>query len=185
MMYSFLEQLRATCEARKIPLISRETQAFLGDLLVIKQPKRVLEIGAAVGYSALCMANIVQAWEGSVSSFEIGYTAYLEALKNIKEAKQRNITLYPFDINEIVLEKFFSEKFDFVFIDAQKSQYGEYMEKIQQHLHPENTLLLDDIIKYQNKLDSLYGFIEKKQIDYQIFPMEEGDGVMLIENLVK
>jgi len=73
-------------------------------------------------------------------------------LKNIKQANMRNATLYPFDISEIVLETVFSQKFDFVFIDAQKSQYGDYMEKIQRYLCPENTLLLDDVIKYQNKL---------------------------------
>jgi len=76
----------------------------------------------------------------------------LEAVKNTKQARVRNSTLYPFDINEIHLEKFFSQKFDFVFIDAQKSQYGDYMQKIQMHLCPENTILLDDVIKYQNKL---------------------------------
>ena len=64
-----------------------------------------------------------------------------------------NITLYPFDINEIQLEDFFSQKFDFVFIDAQKSQYGDYMKKIQTHLSKKNTLLLDDVIKYQHKLN--------------------------------
>jgi predicted O-methyltransferase YrrM len=77
---------------------------------------------------------------------------YLEALKNSKQAGVRNITRYPFDIGEIQLESFFSEKFDFVFIDAQKGQYGDYIQKIQSCLYPENTLLLDDVIKYQNKL---------------------------------
>ncbi|MDR2540944.1 MAG: hypothetical protein LBD11_04095 [Candidatus Peribacteria bacterium] len=73
-------------------------------------------------------------------------------MKNTTTANTKNITLYPFDMNEITLEKFFSQKFDFVFIDAQKSQYGDYMQKIQPYLCPENTLLLDDVIKYQNKL---------------------------------
>jgi predicted O-methyltransferase YrrM len=44
-------------------------------------------------------------------------------LKNIENADCNNVVLYPFDINEIVLEKFFSQKFDAAFIDAQKSQY--------------------------------------------------------------
>jgi predicted O-methyltransferase YrrM len=50
------------------------------------------------------------------------------------------------------LEKFFAQKFDFVFIDARKSQYGDYIQKIQPYLCPETALLLDDVIKYQNKL---------------------------------
>jgi predicted O-methyltransferase YrrM len=58
-----------------------------------------------------------------LTSFEISYPAYLEALKNIEKAEVNNVVLYPFDINEISLEKFFSQKFDAAFIDAQKSQY--------------------------------------------------------------
>ena len=106
---------------------------------------------------------------------------YNEALKNIEKAEINNVVLYPFDINEISLEKFFSQKFDAAFIDAQKSQYWDYLQKIRLHLAPENTLLLDDVIKYQNKLTWLYQFIEKMQINYEIFDTEPGDGVMLIE----
>ena len=182
MMTSFLEPLRTSCEARRIPLISRETEAFLQRLLEKKQPNSVLEIWTAVGYSSIAMAQQIASWGGKVVSFEIGYAAYLQALKNIKWAKVRNCILYPFDIREIVWERFFFQKFDFVFIDAQKSQYGDYLQYIQRYLYPENTLLLDDVIKYQNKLSSLYSFLEKKQIDYQIFSTEPGDGVMLIEN---
>ena len=70
---------------------------------------------------------------------------------------------------------------DFVFIDAQKSQYGTYLEKIQEHLSSENIILLDDVVKYQTKLTWLYEFLEKNQINYQILESEPGDGMMLIE----
>ncbi len=182
-MSDFLSPLRASCEKRNIPLISRETQAFLEELLQKKQPRHLLEIWSAVGYSSIVIASQIQQRWWFLSSFEIGYTAYLEALKNSKQAGVRNITRYPFDIGEIQLESFFSEKFDFVFIDAQKSQYGNYIQKIQSCLYPENTLLLDDVIKYQNKLTWLYAFLEENQINYQIFATEPWDGVMLIENL--
>ena len=181
-MPSFLEQLRASCQARRIPLISRETQLFLEQILVIQQPKNVLEIWSAVGYSSIFIAEKIATWGGRLTSFEIAYPAYLEALKNSKARWLGNITFYPFDINEISLEKFFPQKFDLVFIDAQKSQYGDYMQKIQVCLCPENTLILDDIIKYQNKLSWLYSFLEKNQVKYQIFETEPGDGVMVIEN---
>lgn len=181
MLNQYLEDLRHLCEERHIPLISRETQTFLVSWLEKHQPKNVLEIWAAVWYSGIVISHTIQQWWGELTSFEISYPAYLEAMKNLQNANCSNVVLYPFDINELSLEKFFSKKFDAAFIDAQKSQYWDYLQKIRQYLEPENTLLLDDVIKYQNKLTWLYEFIEKKQINYKIFDTEPGDGVMLIE----
>ena len=182
MMDKFFTTLRAYCEQLRIPLISRETQAFLDELLEKKRPQRVLEIWAAVGFSSIFIAQKIASRWGVIASFEIWYPSYLQALRNIEKAQMSNITLYPFDINEIQLEDFFSQKFDFVFIDAQKSQYGDYMQKIQTHLSKKNTLLLDDVIKYQHKLNWLYSFLSENQLNYKIYDTEPGDGVMLIEN---
>ena len=176
-----LSDLRKSCEDRHIPLISVQTQDFIINRLEHNQPKRVLEIWSAVWYSSIVISQTISKRWGTLTSFEISYPAYLEALKNIEKAEINNVVLYPFDINEISLEKFFSQKFDAAFIDAQKSQYWDYLQKIRSHLAPENTLLLDDVIKYQNKLTWLYQFIEKMQINYEIFDTEPGDGVMLIE----
>ena len=181
MLQQYLADLRKSCEDRHIPLISIQTQDFLVDWLGRNQPGRVLEIWSAVWYSSIVISQTISKWWGTLASFEISYPAYLEALKNLENAGCNNVILYSFDINEIVLEKFFSQKFDAAFIDAQKSQYGDYLQKIRSHLVPENTLLLDDVIKYQNKLGKLYQFIEKMQINYKIFDTEPGDGVMLIE----
>ena len=181
MLEEYLVNLRKSCEERHIPLISKETQSFLISWLNRHQPKRVLEIWSAVWYSSIVISQTISKWWGTLTSFEISYPAYLEALKNIEKAEVNNVVLYPFDINEISLEKFFSQKFDAAFIDAQKSQYWDYLQKIRSHLAPENTLLLDDVIKYQNKLTQLYQFLEKMQINYEIFDTEPGDGVMLIE----
>ena len=181
MLEQYLSDLHRSCEQRHIPLISKETQIFLVSWLERNQPKRVLEIWSAVWYSSIVISKTISKRWGNLTSFEISYPAYLEALKNIQNTDCNNVVLYPFDINEISLEKFFSQKFDAVFIDAQKSQYGDYLQKLRSRLEPENTLLLDDVIKYQNKLTWLYEFIEKMQINYKIFDTEPGDGVMLIE----
>ena len=178
-----LEELRSSCEQRKIPLISRETQEFLRHKLLETKPRNVLEIGSAVGYSTIRIAQLISQRGGRIASFEISYPAYLEGLKNVQKRGARNAVLYPFDFNEIRLETFFSEYFDFVFVDAHKSDYGVYLQKIQGYLNTENTIILDDVIKYQNKLSWLYSFLQKNQENYEIFPMEEGDGVMMLENL--
>lgn len=147
-----LAPLRVSCQQRKIPLISEETQSFLHTQLLQKKPHNVLEIGSAVGYSTIWIAQLLQERGGHISSFEVSYPAYLEALKNLQKYQIRNAVIYPFDIKSIQLEHFFSQGFDFVFIDAQKSEYGQYLEKIQSVLKTETTIILDDVIKYQNKL---------------------------------
>ena len=149
MLQQFLSDLRKSCEDRHIPLISVQTQDFIISWLERNQPKRILEIWSAVWFSSIIISKTIQRRWGTLTSFEISYPAYLEALKNIEKANLNNVVLYPFDINEILLEKFFSQKFDAAFIDAQKSQYWDYLQKIRSHLAPENTLLLDDFIKYQ------------------------------------
>ena len=181
MLQKYLSDLRKSCEDRRIPLISVQTQDFIISWLDRNHPKRVLEIWSAVWFSSIVISKKIQQRWGTLTSFEISYPAYLEALKNIEKANLNNVVLYPFDINEISFEKFFSQKFDAVFIDAQKSQYWDYLQKIRSYLAPENTLLLDDVIKYQNKLTWLYQFIKKMQINYEIFDTEPWDGVMLIE----
>jgi predicted O-methyltransferase YrrM len=78
------------------------------------------------------------------------------------------------------------KKADFVFIDGQKSQYAEYLEIIETLISDTTILVLDDVIKYHNKLSTLYRFLEKKQmevnsssiykqINYQIVKLEEDD----------
>ncbi len=184
MLSEFLTQLRASCEARRIPLISPESEALLRATLKKHQPTTCLEIGSAVGYSSIVIASTIAERWGQLTSFEVAYPAYLEAQRNIHQAKCWNTTLYPFDITKSEsIASVLPEKCDFVFIDAQKSQYGNYLEKIQGNLSSENIILLDDVVKYQTKLTSLYEFLAKKQINYQIFPSEEGDGVMMLENV--
>lgn len=52
--------------------------------------------------------------------------------------------------------------------------------KVQPLLWKESVIVCDDVIKFQNKLTSLYGYLDKKQIFYHILPLEDDDGVMLI-----
>jgi predicted O-methyltransferase YrrM len=74
---------------------------------------------------------------------------------------------------------------DFIFIDGQKSQYGEYMEIIEKVSSPHTVIVIDDVIKYHNKLSSLYWYLEKKQMNYKILQLETDDGVMIINATTK
>ena len=180
-----LKKLRKSCEDRKIPIISLATENFLWKLLRKHKPKICLEIWGAVGYSSIYMGEVIHTWGGKITSFEVSYPAYQESLQNTKEAHCYNIINYPYDIRLAPIKKLVQSPVDFIFIDGQKSQYGEYMEIIEKITSPHTVIVIDDVIKYYNKLSSLYGYLEKKQIKYKILQLEPDDGVILIEKIQK
>ena len=175
-----IKELRKSCESRKIPIISPATEKFLWKLLRKHKPKICLEIWGAVGYSSIYIWWIIHARGGKITSFEISYPAYQEGLQNDKEAHCHNIISYPYDILHAPIKKLVQWPVDFIFIDGQKSQYGEYLEIVKKMCSPHTVIVIDDVIKYHNKLSSLYGYLQKKQINYKILQLEPDDGVMLI-----
>lgn len=179
-MNDYLKKLRQNAEMRRVPIISRQTEYFLKEQLLKYKPRHCIEIGSAIWYSTIFVASLMQDWNGQVTSFEVAYPAYLEALMHIKESKLHNITLYPFDIVTSDVRKFVPKKWDFFFVDWQKSQYWLYMHEIENIKEENSLIVIDDVIKFHNKLDWLYEYLSKKQINYQILPMEEGDGIMVI-----
>ena len=130
------------------------------------------------------MGWIINKWGGKLTSFEISYPAYQEGLQNNKEARCYNTISYPHNILHAPIKKLVPKPVDFVFIDGQKSQYGEYLEIIEKISSPNTLIIIDDVIKYHNKLSSLYRYLQKKQINYQILQLEPDDGVMIIENIL-
>ncbi len=175
-----LKELRKSCESRKIPIISLATESFLWKLLKKYKPKICLEIWGAVGYSSIYIWDIIHARWGKITSFEVSYPAYQEGLQNAKEAHCYNSISYPFDVRQTPIKKLVQVPVDFVFIDGQKSQYGDYMEIVEKIISPDTVILIDDVIKYHNKLVSLYEYLQKKQINYKVMQLEPDDGVMII-----
>ena len=182
-------ELRKSCIDRDIPIISHETEKLLWDLLEQHKPKVCLEIGSAVWYSSIFIANTIKKWGGVLYSFEISYAAYLEWIQNIwyfsNVYNLENLIVYPFDFMKVGVKKFIPNTVDFVFIDWQKSQYANYLVNISDILSTKNFLVLDDVIKFKLKMSLLYGYLQKKQIIYKTINTEKDDWIILIENLGK
>lgn len=177
MMFSLL---RKSCEQRAIPLISPQTELLLSNILQQYRPKNCLEIWSAVGYSGIFISSTISEWWWVLTSFEIGYHSYKEALSHFYELPTLHLTLYPFDFTHIEISRLIPRDIDFVFIDGQKNQYLEYLMKIEDMVSTKCILVFDDVLKYKSKLSSLYGYLEKKQIIYQIIESEPGDWIMII-----
>jgi caffeoyl-coA O-methyltransferase len=124
MIDNYLTTLRASCQQRKVPLISPESQNILLKILTTYQPKNCLEIGSAIGYSGIFIAKTIAEWGGNLASFEVAYPSYLEAQYHARQCQITNVKRYPFDLSKIEdTSNILPKQCDFVFIDAQKNQY--------------------------------------------------------------
>ena len=115
--------------AARVPIIRRETAALIKTLVAAKRPKAILEIGTAVGYSALLMARVMPE-NCHITTVEKYEKRIPVARENFRLAgEEERITLLEGDAGEI-LDRLRGETFDFVFMDAAKGQYLAWLPKI-------------------------------------------------------
>lgn len=148
-----LKALESEAREQNIPLVRRDTQKLLRILLAIKCPKRILEIGAASGFSAILMAACSDC---PIDTIENYAPRIALAKANIARANMaERITLYEGDAEEILLT-FEEESYDFVFIDAAKGQYPAFWEQMQPLLNKKALVVADNILQEGDTLESRY-----------------------------
>lgn len=140
-------------EARKeyIPIIQLPSIQFLRVLLQLHRPKRILEVGTAIGYSAICFANAVPDCE--IVTIEISEEMVTRARKNIEEGNLSDrITVIHQDAREgLEIDK----PFDLVFIDAAKGQYMKFFNHYVPHLRKDGLLICDNVLLHGMVVDSI------------------------------
>lgn len=139
-----IQQLERYAEEYNVPIIEKDSIELLKQLIRIHQPKRILEIGTAIGYSAIQMAS---AYGNSfITTIEMDEYRYEEAVKHIKEALLDHRIEVILQRGETYIENLSkSSTFDFVFIDAAKAQYQSYVELIDPHLKPHGLIVIDNV----------------------------------------
>lgn len=129
----------------KVPIIPNEVVKFISVLLSIKKPKKILEIGCAVGFSASFMSNFLDEG-GHITTIE-RYPVMIEKAKaNIKKlGLSEKITLLEGDANEILKE--LSDEYDVIFMDAGKGQYINILPDVYRLLKIGGIIITDDILQ--------------------------------------
>lgn len=152
-----LETIRAEALAAEIPIIRDETAALLKCFMRMLRPKKILEIGAAVGYSALCMEEATDG-QAEILTVEIYPPRIEQATRNFERSPYRDqITLIPGDAGALLrqlAEK--NEQFDFLFMDAAKAQYIVWLPDILRLMPPGSVLLSDNILQDGSIIESRY-----------------------------
>ena len=149
-----LETIEQEALAADVPIIRREMQSFLEVLLLMKKPMRVLEVGTAVGFSALLMSDYLPEG-GHITTIENYEKRIPIARENFRRAgKEDKITLIEGDATEVLAEM--EGTFDFIFMDAAKGQYIHYLPEILRLLAKGGILVSDNVMQDGDVIESRF-----------------------------
>ncbi len=165
--------------------LDRESANFLNSLIKIKNAKNILEIGTSNGYSGIWILKALEKTKGKLTTIEFWEKRQSSARKNFAlcapdvkvEPKIGSAIIVLEDLaDEITQNK--RERFDFVFIDANKKEYIEYFKLIDKILTPNAVILADNIISHYEKVKPyVEELFNNKNYQSQILPL--GTGMML------
>ncbi len=157
----FAMELEAVAKETFVPIIRKETASLLKTLIKIKQPGKILEVGTAIGYSAIIMSEHMP--EGSTITTIEKYEKRIPLAKeNFKKAgKQDVITLLEGDAGEILPR--LDEKYDFIFMDAAKGQYGNFLPDILRLLSKGGILVSDNVLQDGDIIESRYAVTRRNR----------------------
>ena len=186
-----LRKIKQKALEEHIPIIMDDTLEVVDKILKEVKPTKILEIGTAVGYSAMCFSEYLQEG-GSIDTIERDEERLAEATINIKNVGvEHKIKIYEGDAVEILPT--LDEKYDVVFIDAAKGKYPFFLKEALRMIKPTGVILADNILykgyvmsdynkhKQRTAVRNLREYIkevtEKPDIETEI--LDVGDGLAI------
>lgn len=186
-----LDQIEREALESYVPIIRKDMQSFLKLLLTVQKPMRILEVGTAVGFSAILMAEYAP--EGcQVVTIENYDKRIPIAKQNFERAgKSDQITLLEGDATEVL--KTLEEPFDMIFMDAAKGQYINFMSDVLRLLKKDGVLVSDNVLQdgdiieshfiverrnrtiYKRMREYLYELTHREDLVTSVLPV--GDGI--------
>ena len=191
-----LEKIKQKALEEHIPIIMDDTLEVIEKYLKENKPHKILEIGTAVGYSAICFTEIL-AEDGQIDTIERDTERVKEAKENIKKAEVENkINIYEGDAVEILPT--LKNKYDVIFIDAAKGKYPFFLKEALRMLNKNGIIFADNILykgyvmsdynkhKQRTAVRNLREYIkeveENPELETKI--LEVGDGLAVSRKLV-
>ncbi|MBQ3163908.1 MAG: O-methyltransferase [Lachnospiraceae bacterium] len=158
---AYLEELEKYSRETNVPIIRPQMQSLLKFLLAWGKPTKILEVGTAIGFSALLMSEYAP--EGChITTIEKYEKRIPLARENFRKAgKEEKITLLEGDATEILAE--LDGEFDMIFMDAAKGQYINFMPDILRLLAPGGLLVSDNILQDGDIVESKYAVIRRNR----------------------
>ncbi len=184
------KEMSEYAKEHSVPIIKQEGLDFLRQLVMLRKPMHILEIGSAIGFSSINMAKYSNAL---ITTIEIDTDTYNVAVNNIKKAGMSDrINIINADaLDDNLINE--DQRFDLIFIDAAKAQYSKFFDKYKVYLNDSGVIMTDNLLfhglvvsEIKNKnLKQLVGKIKKfnefimEQEDYFTRIYGIGDGIAL------
>ena len=186
-----LQKIKQKALEEHIPIIMDDTLEVIEKYLKENKPHKILEIGTAVGYSAICFTEIL-AEDGQIDTIERDSERVKEAKENIKRAEVENkINIYEGDAVEIL--PMLDNKYDVVFIDAAKGKYPFFLKEALRMLNEKGIIFADNILykgyvmsdynkhKQRTAVRNLREYIKEveENLELETKILEVGDGLAI------
>ena len=157
----FLDQLEMYSRETNVPIIRPSMQSLLKLLLQMQQPKRILEVGCAIGFSALLMSEYGPE-DCHITTIEKYEKRIPIAKENFKRAgKEEKITLLEGDATEILKE--LEGPYDFIFMDAAKGQYIHFLPEVLRLLSIGGILISDNVLQEGEVIESRFAVTRRNR----------------------
>ena len=176
----FLKDLRKYGIENTVPNISDVNVKFLIDLMKIGWTKNMLEIWTANWFSWINFwIELEKVW-WKLLSIDFSEKSHNEALENIKKVwLEKTISLILWNaLDEI--PKLENNVYDFIFIDGMMRRSKDFLELSLPKLKEWWIIIIDDVIKFRKKMIWLWEYLEENKIEFNVLPIDEDDGVMMI-----
>ena len=150
------ENIKQYAEKYSVPILRPQTSDLIAEFVAKENPKKILEIGTAIGYSGIIMLNSCVA---NLTTIEHNKQYIKQAKRNFKEQHlQKRVKILDGDclviLANLASQEKFRNSFDIIFLDGPKAQYGNMLELIILLLKKGGTLIVDDVLFHQNLNDS-------------------------------
>lgn len=156
----FLDELEKFALDTDVPIVRKDMQQFLKFLLTMQKPKAILEVGTAIGFSALLMSEAIP--EAKIITIEKYEKRIPLAKENFEKAgKADRITLLEGDATDILKE--LKEPVDFIFMDAAKGQYINFLPDILRLLNPGGLLVSDNVLQDGDIIESRFAVTRRNR----------------------
>lgn len=162
-------------EEQFLPIVGPEKGKILIDAIRRAKPKRVLEVGTLIGYSAILMGKELDG-DAEIITIEIDKDEADVAEKNIRESRIKpQVTVMIGDALEVISK--LEGKFDFVFLDATKNEYLDYLKLVEDKLHPGSIVAADNAGIFASSMKDYLDYVRKSGKYKSQFTAVGKDGV--------